>query len=47
MLAANKVIVGEIAQANGAGPAILRILEGAGVLDAVKPNGGGRHRSRQ
>ena len=37
MLAANKVIVGEIAQANGAGPAILRILEGAGVLDAVKP----------
>jgi molybdate transport system substrate-binding protein len=37
MLAANKVIVGEIAQANGAGPAILRILEGAGVLGAVKP----------
>jgi molybdate transport system substrate-binding protein len=37
MLGANKVIVGEIAQANGAGPAIVRILEGAGVLDAVKP----------
>lgn len=37
MLAAYKVIVGEIAQPNGAGPAILRILEGAGVLDAVKP----------
>jgi molybdate transport system substrate-binding protein len=37
MLAANKVIVGELAQANGAGPAILRILEGAGVLEAVKP----------
>ena len=37
MLAARKVIVGEIAQANGAGPAILRILEGAGVLEAVKP----------
>jgi molybdate transport system substrate-binding protein len=37
MLAANKVIVGEISQANGAGPLILRILEGAGVLEAVKP----------
>jgi molybdate transport system substrate-binding protein len=36
MLAAHKVIVGEIAQANGAGPAILGILEDAGVLDAVK-----------
>jgi molybdate transport system substrate-binding protein len=37
MLAANTVIVGEIAQANGAGPLIVRILEGAGILDAVKP----------
>jgi molybdate transport system substrate-binding protein len=36
MLAAHKVIVGELAQANGAGPAILSILEDAGVLDAVK-----------
>jgi molybdate transport system substrate-binding protein len=37
MLAANKVIVGELAQANGAGPSVLRILEGAGVLEAVRP----------
>jgi molybdate transport system substrate-binding protein len=37
MLATNKVLVGEIAQANGAGPLILSILDRAGVLAAVKP----------
>jgi molybdate transport system substrate-binding protein len=36
MLAANKVIVGEIAQPDGAGPLIVRILEGAGILEAIK-----------
>jgi molybdate transport system substrate-binding protein len=37
LLAANKVVVGELTQADGAGPLILRVLEAAGILEAIRP----------
>jgi molybdate transport system substrate-binding protein len=36
MLSANKIVIGEPNQANGAGPLIMRILTAAGILDSVK-----------
>jgi molybdate transport system substrate-binding protein len=37
MLAANKIVIGEPNQANGAGPLIMRILASAGILEAIRP----------
>jgi molybdate transport system substrate-binding protein len=37
LLAANKVVIGEPTQPDGAGPLIMRILAAAGILDALWP----------